>query len=101
MAVNEQLPEIAFGRRGNPDFRKTFREQQVKYQRGVALVGFLLAHATGASPGGVPDPQLVAAIRKQSFERVNGAGGLEAPAPWRLQTPGAGGGFGALVVQPA
>src|SRR5438445_364789 len=26
MAVNEQLPEIAFGRRGNPDFRKTFRE---------------------------------------------------------------------------
>src|SRR5712692_1024672 len=79
MAVNEQLPEIAFGRRGNPDFRKAFCEQQTENQRGVALIGFLLAHLTGANPRRVTDPQLVTELCKQPFEPVKWAQWLRSP----------------------
>src|SRR6266478_1158289 len=100
VAVNEQLPEIAFARRGNPDFRKTSCEQQIENQRGVTLIGFLLAHLTGANPCGVPDPQLVTELREQPFEPMNGPGSFNPHAHWRLQTPVEGVGFTALVIQP-
>src|SRR3981189_3749382 len=101
MAVNEQLPEIAFGRRRNPDFRKTFCEGQIENQRGVTLIGFLLTYLTGANPRGVSDPQLVPELREKPFEQVNGLGVFDPHAHWRLQTPVEGVGFTTLVIQPA
>ena len=35
----KQLPQIAFGRCGNPDLREAFREQEIENEPGIALIG--------------------------------------------------------------
>ena len=80
----EQLSEVAFGRCGNPDFRKAFCEQQIENQQGIALIGLLLAHFAGANLRGVSDPQFVTQFRQQPLEPVNRTGRFDAHAHWFL-----------------
>src|SRR5271163_1341053 len=73
VAVPKQLPEVAFGWCGNPDFREALRQQQIENEPGVALIGLLFAYLTGTNLCGVSDPQFVSEFRKQTLEPVNRA----------------------------
>jgi hypothetical protein len=104
VTVPEQLPEVAFGGRGNPDFRKAFRQHQIENEPGVALIGLLLAHFASANFRGVSDPKFVAELREQTLEPVNRARSFDAHAHRFLRTLQASVEsvcFAALVVQAA
>ena len=101
VTMPEQLPQVAFGRRGNPDFRKAFRQQQIENQRGVAFIGLLLAHFAGANLGGVSDPKFVTEFRQQPLEPVNRPGRFDPHAHRPLQIPVERVRFAALVIQPS
>ena len=101
MTVPVQLAEVSFGRRGNPDLRKAFGEQQFDDEPGVALIGLMFAHFAGADLRGVPDPQLAIEFREQTLEPVNGSGGFH-PHEYRLvKTAVERLGLAALVVEAA
>src|SRR5712664_1831848 len=100
VTVPKQLSEVAFGRRGYPDPREAFGKQEIQNEPGVALIGLLLAHLTGANPCGVSDPQFVTEFRDQTLEPVNRASGFDAYAHRSLQIPVEGVGFAAFMVQP-
>jgi hypothetical protein len=86
VTMPEQLPEVAFGRCGNPDFQKASGEQKLENEPGVALIGLLFAYFTGTNLRGVSDPQFVAEIREQTLEPVNRAGRFDAHAHRFLRT---------------
>ena len=87
---------------GTQIFWKALSEQEIENEPGVALVGLLLAHLTGANLRGISDPQFVTEFREQMLEPMNGAGRFD-PYAYRfvciLQTPVERLGFAALVVQ--
>src|SRR5487761_896953 len=104
VSVPKQLPDVAFGRCGNPDSRESFREQEIENEPGVALIGLLFAHFAGANLCGVPDPQFVTEFREQTLEPVNRAGSFDAHAHRflrTLQAPVERVSFAAFVVQSA
>src|SRR5260370_4214582 len=71
----------------------------MEHEPGIALVGVLLAHFTGADLGGVPDPELVTQFREQTLEPVNGSGGFDAYAHGYREIAVERVGFAALVIQ--
>ncbi len=85
VAVPKQLPEVAFGWRGNPDFRKALREQEIENESGIALIGLLFAHFTGANPRRVSNPQFVAELGEQTLEPVNRPSSFDTHADRFLQ----------------
>src|SRR2546426_3756763 len=99
MTVPEQLAEVAFGRCGNPDFGKAFREHQIEDEPGVALIGLLLAHFTGADLRGVSNPEFVTEFREQALEPMNRTSGFDAYTNRLLQTAVERMSFAAFVVQ--
>jgi len=85
---------------GTRDPREAFRQQQIENEPGVALIGFLFAHFTGANLGGVADPKFVAQFREQTCEPANRPGGFDPHAHRTLQIPVERVGFSRLVIQP-
>jgi hypothetical protein len=99
VTMPEQLLQVAFGRCGNPDFREAFREQEFENEPGVALIGLLLAHFTGANLSRVADAKFVAQLRQQALEPANRPGGFDPHAHRPLQIPVERLGLAALVIQ--
>src|SRR6202163_1024509 len=95
----EQLPQVSLGRRGHPDFRKAFREQQIENEPGIAFIGFLFAHFTGANLRGVSNPKFVAQFRQQALEPANRTRRFDAHPHRSLQVPVERVRFPALVIQ--
>src|SRR5260370_16266208 len=96
----KQLPEVAVGRCGHTDPRKALGEQEIQNEPGVALIGLLLAHLTGANLCGVSDPQFMTEFREQTLEPVNRASGFDAHVHRFLQTALERMSFAALLLQP-
>lgn len=57
---------IAFDRCGNPDVRKALRKQKIENESGIAFLGLLLAHRTGANPCGVSSRRFVAELSESN-----------------------------------
>jgi len=73
----QQLSEVAFLRRGNPEAWETVRQQQIEQVLGVAGVGLLPPHRSGSNLGRIPYPQLVAQFRQRPLEPWRASGGLD------------------------
>jgi hypothetical protein len=64
VTMPEQLPEIAFRRRGNPDSGKALREQKIENQSGIAFIRLLLTYFPCANLRGIPNPEFMTELRE-------------------------------------
>lgn len=70
VTMPEQLPEIPLRGCGNSDPRKALGQQQIENVRGLALIGLLFTHHTGANLRGVPQSTVPARARTDRAENV-------------------------------
>ena len=81
MGVGElNLPEIPFGRRGNPNARKAIGAQKIEQVLRIPRVGLLLAHHRSANRRRIAHLQLVPTTTQQPFKPLRRTGGLQADA---------------------
>ena len=72
VAMPEQLARGRVRPVREPRSSESSLQEQIEDQPGVALIGLLLAHLTGANLGGITDQQFVAEFREQTLEPVSG-----------------------------
>jgi hypothetical protein len=101
VTMPKQLRQAAFGGCGNPDLREALRQQETKNEPGVALIGLLLAHLTGANLRRVTNPQFVTELGEQAFEPMDRTSRFDA-YPHRLRQSAVERlGFPVFVLQPS